>query len=176
MNTLSKFLAVSMLCATGAAHAADIVTKQSMMACLAASHDKYTLYQTCIGQFTDACAADYDAYTEALRDISVGPPTRNCIERESIWWGEIFKQYSQALTQATQQRTSDARVQKALVATLSDMDKRALRECGYVTTRWGYRQGDLVQIQGLDDQFQCISDINAENAITVYLWSRGTDQ
>lgn len=165
-------LLFSMLCGLSvSASAADKINKQTLVDCLASSHNKYTLYHACIGKFVSACAANYDVYADELKDISVGPPIRNCMERESIWWNELFKHYSQELIQASRQRTTDAGIQETLAATLSDMKKRTDRECGYVSVRWGYRQGGQLQIQGLDDQFKCMRDISAENAITVYLWN-----
>ncbi|PZP83933.1 MAG: hypothetical protein DI582_10040 [Azospirillum brasilense] len=134
--------------------------------CLASSNDKYKLYETCIGKFTKACVVDSSAYAHVMKDISVGSTSRNCMEREAMWWDELFKEYSQELTQ----RTDDQRIQDALKTTLASMGQRAVQECDYVTTRWGYREAERVQLQGLEDQFRCMRDISAENAITVYLW------
>lgn len=144
---------------------------KEMKECLAKSRDKYTLYKDCIGKVTEACITNYDAHEQDLADISVGPPRRNCVERESVWWNELFKEYASKLRNKTAQATQDKRIIDALNTNLSTLNKRPLNECGYETVRWGYREGELVQIAGLDDEFRCIRDINAENAITIYLWS-----
>lgn len=154
------------------AHAADTFQVKEMKECLATSRDKYALYKDCIGKVTEACIADYDAYEQALTHISVGPPRRNCVERESIWWNDLFKEYSTKLIAKANQATQDKRIIDALNSDISKLDKRPLNECNYETVRYGYRdESDLVQIAGLDDRFRCIRDITAENAITVYLWS-----
>ena len=170
--TYAFILSTLLLSTSFSAHAADMIGVKEMKECLATSRDKYTLYKDCIGKVTEACITNYDAYEEALTDISVGPPRRNCVERESIWWNELFKEYASKLQNRTTHATQDKRIINALNSDLSTLDKKPLNECGYETVRWGYRDnGDLVQIAGLDDEFRCIRDINAENAITVYLWS-----
>jgi hypothetical protein len=173
---LTKNLALLMMCwaiigMAGIAHAADPVRKQFLDYCLASADDKYTLYQTCIGKFTKACISDVSAYDNALADIAVGSHSRNCMERESIWWDELYKEQAKKLTKQTAQRTDDKRIRDALQTTLGSLQKKGAQECAYVTTRWGYRSADLVQLQGIEDQFRCVRDISAENAITVYLWS-----
>lgn len=166
-------LSALLLSASFSAHASEVIDVKEMKECLATSRDKYTLYKDCIGKVTEACITNYNAYENALTDISVGPPRRNCVERESIWWDELFTEYASKLQNKTAQATQDKRIIDALSFNLSTLDKRPLNECGYETVRWGYRdESDLVQIAGLDDQFRCIRNINAENAITVYLWSK----
>lgn len=171
-NTILLVGCLAAIGLAGVANAADPVRKQFLDDCLASANDKYILYQTCIGKFTDACITDASAYEDVLADIAVGSHSRNCMERESIWWDDLYKEQAKILTDRTAQRTEDKRIHDALKTTLAALEKKGVQECAYVTTRWGYRSADLVQLQGLEDQFRCVRDISAENAITVYLWGQ----
>lgn len=151
-------------------------TKASIENCLQSSNKKYELYESCIGMFEKACIAHPNIYANKVKDITVGPHARACTEQESIWWSELFKDNSQKLQKNTQRHFNDERIARALESTITALGERTVRECGYMTTRWGYRNPDsdepLVNIQGLDDQFKCARDLEAENAITVYLWNK----
>lgn len=148
------------------------IKKEFIDNCLASSDDKYDLYKHCIGKFTDACVDNPDKYEHVLEDISVGPYARNCTERESIWWSEIFKKNAEELKQNIRSYLKDKKIEHGLKTTLTVLSKRSPQECHYETVRWGFRDGsDLVNIAGLDMGFRCSRDINAEAAITIYLWN-----
>jgi hypothetical protein len=136
-------------------------------------YNKYNAYKACIGKLTRACWENPETFEDALKDISVGPISRGCVEKESIEWANLFKSASQDLKENARLHLKDKRIVSALHETIAELEKRALRECDYVTVRWGYRDGsDLVNIAGLDDGFKCSRDMDAEAAITVYLWNK----
>ena len=149
------------------------IKKEFFEDCLASSNDKYELYAKCIGKFTGACTANPETYEHVMEDISVGPPARNCTERESIWWQELFQKNVKELDKNVHLYLKDKRILLALEKNFIALKKRSFQECHYETVRWGFRDGgDLVNIAGLDFGFRCNRNVNAENAVTVYLWNK----
>jgi len=172
MRVFKKVLLVLFIAAQ--AHAGGQTTeppKEFFEDCLNSSNNKYELYNRCIGKFTNACIENPEKYESIVADLEVGTYSRNCIERESLWWTQVYKSQSKQLQKNAKSYLNDKRILNAVHSTLSALDTRHLKECRYVTTRWGYRGDDLVQVQGINDQFSCIRDIEAENAINAWRWN-----
>jgi hypothetical protein len=145
------------------------VKKQFMYDCLSTGRTKYELFERCIGRLYEDCFSPqgiaYEKVIEEKRLMSGG--RYECMDLESIYWDELFSEYSQKLKQRKYARDG---MQQILDKKLTEMSQRP--NCEYVAARWQPKDNGENAPITLEEEFGCNLEHSAERAIILYLWDR----